>query len=101
MKKMLILAPILIPIQLLVESGGSLNTMCALLAFAACFTLYIKWLVKFYCDIITRSRLQLIKTLIDTFFSKLLCLFNGTKGKGRLMIAKKKLDGAVDESSPG
>ena len=28
-------------------------------------------LVKFYCDVITRSRLQPINTSIDTFFSKL------------------------------
>ena len=31
-------------------------------------------LVKFYCDVITRSCLQLINTSIDTFFSKL-CAF--------------------------
>ena len=31
-------------------------------------------LVKFYCDIINKSRLQLINTLIDTFFSKLRAL---------------------------
>ena len=28
-------------------------------------------LVKFYCDVINRSYLQLINTLIDTFFSNL------------------------------
>ena len=28
-------------------------------------------LVKFYCDVITRSRLQLINTSIDTFFREL------------------------------
>ena len=28
-------------------------------------------LVRFYCDVITRSRIQLINTLINTFFSKL------------------------------
>ena len=34
------------------------------------YTLYT-WVIKFYCDVITRSRLQLINTSIDTFFSEL------------------------------
>ena len=33
---------------------------------------YIEYMsVKFYCDVITRSRLRIINTSIDTFFSKL------------------------------
>ena len=35
------------------------------------YSFYHVVLVKFYCDVITKSRLQLINTLIDTFFSKL------------------------------
>ena len=39
----------------------------------SCITFSITWceMVKFYCDVITRSHLQLINTSIDTFFSKL------------------------------
>ena len=37
-------------------------------------TLSITRISKVYCDVITRSRLQPINTLIDTFFSKL-CVF--------------------------
>ena len=50
-------------------------------------------LVKSYCDVITRSRLQLINTSIDTFFSKL-SVFLAEKG-----IVTRKLDDVVDESS--
>ena len=56
-------------------------------------------LVKFYCDVITRSRLQLIKTSIDTFFSKLRAFLADKKEEGRLMMVKRKLDGTVGESS--
>ena len=51
-------------------------------------------LVKFYCDVITRNCLQLMNTSIDTFFSKL-CAFLAER---RLMMVKRKLDVAVDES---
>ena len=51
---------------------------------------------KFYCDLITRSHLQLIDTSIDTFFSK---FRNFLAEQRRPMIVKRKLDGAVDESS--
>ena len=53
-------------------------------------------LVKFYCDVKTRSRLQiLINTSIDTFFSKL-CAFLAEQ---RRWMVKRKLDGAVEVSS--
>ena len=42
----------------------------ASLALAARVTLSITRITKFHCDVITRSRLQPINTLIDTFFSK-------------------------------
>ena len=45
------------------------NTSSILVAFTACILSHV--LVKFYCDVITRNRLQLINTLIDTLFSKL------------------------------
>ena len=35
------------------------------------YSFYHVVLVKFYCDVIARSRLQLITTSINTFFSKL------------------------------
>ena len=41
------------------------------LTLAARVTLLSRVLVKFHCDVITRSRLQPINTSIDTFFSKL------------------------------
>ena len=55
-------------------------------------------LVKFYCDAITRSRLQLINTSIDTFFSKLYAFLAEQRRKGRPVMVKRKLDGTVDES---
>ena len=39
--------------------------------YSMCCSFYHGSLVKFYCDLITRSHLQPINTLIDTFFSKL------------------------------
>ena len=39
-------------------------------------------MVKFYCDVITRSHLQLIDTSIDTFFCKL-CDFLAKQGRRR------------------
>ena len=54
-------------------------------------------LVKFYSDVITRRRVQLINTLINTFFSKLRAFL--AKEEGRPMMANGKLDGAVEESS--
>ena len=56
-------------------------------------------LVEFYCDIITRSYLQTINTLIDTFFSNLCTFLVEQRRKGRPMMVKRKLDGAVDKSS--
>ena len=61
------------------------------------YSFYHAVLVKFYCDVITRSRLQLINTSINTFFSKL-CAF---------LVEQRRMkegqwwlkDGAVDESS--
>ena len=39
------------------------NTSSILITFTACFTLYVSCvLVKFYCDVITKSCLQLIGT---------------------------------------
>ena len=46
--------------------------------------------MKFYCDVITRSRLQLINTP---------SLVNLMTFLRRPMIVKRELDGAVDESS--
>ena len=50
-------------------------------------------LVKFYCEVIAKSHLQLINTLIDTFFSKLHAFLVEQRRK------RKTNDGAVDESS--
>ena len=47
------------------------NTSSTLTAFMAQLLFLSRVLVKFYCDIITRNRLQPINTSIDTFFSKL------------------------------
>ena len=55
-------------------------------------------LVKFYCDVMTRSRLQQINTSIYTFFSKLNAFLTEQK-EGRLMMVKMKLDGAVENTS--
>ena len=57
-------------------------------------------MVKPYCDAITSSRVQVINILIDTFFSKL-CAFlvEQRRKEGNPMMVKRKLDGAVDESS--
>ena len=66
----------------------------------ACVTrypLYHVVLVKFYCDVITRSHLQLINTSINTFFSKLRAFL--AKQRRRRKAVKRKLDGTVDESS--
>ena len=49
-------------------------------------------LVKFYCGVITRSRLQLINTSIDTFFSKF-CAFLVEQRKRKKV--KRKLDGTA------
>ena len=52
-------------------------------------------LVKFYFDVITKSFLQLINTWIDIFF----CAFLADKEERRPVMVKRKLDGAVHESS--
>ena len=58
--------------------------------------------MKFYCDVITRSGLQLINTLIDTLFCKL-CTFLTQQRRRRKANdgCKRKLVGTVDESSTG
>ena len=56
-------------------------------------------LVKFYCGIITRSRLQLINTLIDTFYNELRIFLTEKEEQGRPIMAKRKLHGVVEESS--
>ena len=57
-------------------------------------------LVKFYCDVITRSRLQLINTSIDTFFKiSYFRAFLVEQRRRRKAKVKRKLDSAVDESS--
>ena len=56
-------------------------------------------LVKFYCDVITRSRLQLINTSIETSFSEFHAFLVEREEEGRAMMIKRKLEGAVDESS--
>ena len=47
------------------------------LVHSTCYSFYHMVSVKFYCDVITRSCLQLINTSID----KTSCLFSGTKKK--------------------
>ena len=54
--------------------------------------------IKCYCDVIARSRLQLINTSIDTFFSKLDAFLVEEKEQGKPKMVKRKLDSAVDES---
>ena len=59
-------------------------------------------MLKFYSGVITGSRLQVVNTLIDTFFSINFVPFQKNKEeKGRSMMVIKKLDGTVDESSSG
>ena len=53
------------------------------------------------CEIITRSRVQLINTSIDTFFSKLRTFLIEQRKRGTPMMVKRELDGAVVESSVG
>ena len=48
-------------------------------------------------DVTTISRLQLINTLINTFFSRLHTFLAEQRKQGkRPMMVKRKLDGAVD-----
>ena len=56
------------------------------------YSFYNVVLVKFYCDVIARSHLQLINTLFDTFFSKIRAFLAEQR---RPMMVKRKLDGAV------
>ena len=62
-------------------------------------TLSTRELVKFYCDVITRSRLQFINTSIDTFFSELRAFLADQRRTRKANDGKRKLDGAVNESS--
>ena len=57
------------------------------------------FLANFYCDVITRSHLQLINTLINAFFSTLHAFLAEQRKEGKLMMVKKKLGGAVNEFS--
>ena len=61
------------------------------------YSFYHVALVKLYCDVITRSCLQLINTSINTFLVNL--AWNKEEEEGRPVMVKRKLDGAVDESS--
>ena len=58
---------------------------------------YFFYYVKFYCDV-KQKRLQLINTLIDTFFSKLHAFLQNKDEKARPVMVKRKLDGTVDGS---
>ena len=70
---------------------------------ASKYSFYHAVLVKFYCDVITRCHLQLINTSINTsintFFSKFRTFLAEQRRRGRPVMVKRKLDGAVDESS--
>ena len=55
-------------------------------------------LVKFYCYVIAKSRLQLNNTLINTFFSELCAFLAEQRRKREASGGYKKLNGAVDES---
>ena len=67
--------------------------------YATCYSFYHMVLVKFICDVVTRSRLQLIDTSIDTFFSKLNAFLVEQRKEGRPVMVQRKQDAAVDESS--
>ena len=60
------------------------------------YSFYHQVLIKFYCDVTNSSRLQLINTLIDTLFSQLCAFLVEQKRRRKVMVAKRKLDGAVD-----
>ena len=78
-----------------------MSTIISSTARATHYSFYHVVLVKFYCDVITRSRLQLINTSINTFFSKL-CAFLAEQRRRRKampVMVKRKLDGAVKGSS--
>ena len=48
-------------------------------------------------DATTRSRLQLINTLIDVFLNKLHAFLTEKEEEGRPMMDKRKLDGTMDK----
>ena len=60
-------------------------------------------LVKFYCDVITRSRLIAAYQHFDRHLFNKLCSFMPFKWnkeeEGRPVMVKSQLDGAVDKSS--
>ena len=58
------------------------------------YSFYLIVLVKFYCDVIIRSRLQLINTSINTFFSKL-CAFLAEQRR------RKKVSDGLDDAVDG
>ena len=60
---------------------------------------FLSHVLKFYCDVITRSRLQFINTSIDTFFSKFCGFLADQREQGRPMMVKRKLDGTMDKLS--
>ena len=78
-----------------------MNTLIPSTAFvhSTRYSFYHVVLVKFYSDIITRTRLQLINTSINSFFSKLCTFLGEQREEGRPVMVKRKLDDAVDESS--
>ena len=56
-------------------------------------------LVKFYCDIIIRSHLQLINTLSTPSLVNFVPFWqNKEEEEGTPVMVKRKLDGAVDKS---
>ena len=64
------------------------------------YSFYHVVLVKFYFVVKTRSRLHLINTLIDTFFSsKLWAFLVQQRRKRKASVVKRKLNGTVDEFS--
>ena len=60
------------------------------------YSFYHVALVKLYCDVITRSCLQLINTSINTFLVNFVW---NKEEEGRPVMVKRKLDGALDGSS--
>ena len=72
---------------------------CALIITCNSYFLYGELAVKFYFEVITRSCLQLVNTLIVTPFLVNFASFQQNKEEGRLLMDKRKLNGTVNESS--
>ena len=73
--------------------------MSTLIASTMRIILSITCVGKVNYDVITRSHLQLINTLIDTFFSKLCAFSTDQRKEVKPMMVKRKLNGTVDKSS--